>query len=185
MIQFSEEKEATMRNKLVIFPTSIPQNIYEASTFLTYIEREQRKIDKIQDDLDQQICLLENRKIKEIEMHQEKIQKLVENLFIFAEKNRQELTQNGQQETVKLPNGWFGWGLVPPIVLINNTKDVINKLKYAGLKRFIKIKEEINEKAILKETSLAKTIKGIRIKQYKKFIVKPLKSEEEIVYKIS
>ena len=49
------------------------------------------------------------------------------------------------------------------------------------MKRFIRVKEEINKEAMLKEPELAETVRGVSITQREEFIVKPTEIEIEIV----
>jgi len=84
-----------------------------------------------------------------------------------------------------LPTGFFGWRSTPPAVSLKNIKAVLKKLKELGLKRFIRIKEEPDKEAMLKEPEVAKSVKGVSITQYEEFFIKPLELEVEIVKKLA
>jgi len=70
--------------------------------------------------------------------------------------------------------------MTPPAVFLRNVKSIIANLKLLGLEQFIRVKEEIDKKAMLKEPEVAKKIKGVSISQYEEFVVKPTELEIEI-----
>ena len=84
---------------------------------------------------------------------------------------------------MQTPTGIFGWRMTPPAVSLHNVKSVLEVLKRLNLKRFIRVKEEINKEAILKEPNIAKKVKGIFIRQDEEFFVKPAILEVEIANK--
>lgn len=167
---------------------AVPQYLDEAAQFLSLIGQEQRKIEKIQTALkkiqtalNEKIEELKAKAMTEIKPLDEKISELFEGLFIFAQSNRDELTEGGKRKTVEMPTGYIAWRMTPPAVSIANIKKVLIRLKELGLQRFIRPKEEINKEAMLKEPKIAKTIKGVSVNQHEEFIVKPSELEIEIV----
>jgi len=163
---------------------SVPQNLDEAAKFLSFIGQEQRKIESIQTALNEEIEELKNKTITKSKPYQEKISQLVEGLFAFAQSHRDELTDKDKRKTVDLTVGWFGWRMTPPAVSIRNIKSVLKRIKELGLKQFIRIKEEPNKEAMLREPEKAKMVKGISIKQHEEFVVKPTELKVEITKKI-
>ncbi len=91
------------------------------------------------------------------------------------------MTEQGKKKTVELPTGIFGWRTTPPSVSLKNVKKVMEELKKLGLTQFIRIKEEINKEAILREPDVAKHVKGILITQHEEFVVKPVEVQVEII----
>lgn len=167
-----------MLKKVVIV---VPKSLDEAAEFLAQIGKEQRATDTIQSDLNAKVDELKVKAMFNTKLHQKKISQLVEGLFAYAEVHRNELTDGGKSKTVKLPTGWFGWRWTPPAISIRNVKAILVKFKELGLKQFIRIKEEPNKEAMLKEPEIAKTIKGVSISQHEEFVVKPAELELEIV----
>ena len=161
--------------------TSVPKNLLEAADFLSSIGREKRKIERIQSVLNEKIEELKTKAIAEVKSHEEEISQLVEGLFAFAESNRDKLTDGGKRKTVELPTGLFGWRMTPPAISIRNIKSVLAKLKELKLNHFIRVKEEVNKEAMLKDPELAETIKGVSIIQREEFVVKPTEIQVEIV----
>ena len=170
-----------MPKKVVI---AVPKSLDEAAQFLAQIGEGQRAADKIQLDINTKVEQLKAQAMADVKPHQEKISQLVEGLFAYAEVHRNELTDGGKSKTVKLPTGWFGWRWTPPAISIRNVKAILVKFKELGLKQFIRIKEEPNKEAMLKEPEIAKTIKGISISQHEEFVVKPAELEVEIATQV-
>ncbi len=173
---------AKKRIKHPVIP--VPRNLEEAAEFLTKIGSEKREIEKIKTRLNDQIESLKASAMADVNDHNEKISQLVEGLFAFAESRRDELTEGGKRKTVDLPTGWFGWRKTPPSVSIRNVRSVITALKELGLERFIRIKEEPDKKAMLKEPEVLKLVKGVSITQHDEFVVKPAELEIEITSNI-
>jgi len=164
---------------------AVPNDLDEAAEYPKLIAQEHRKIEAIKATLNGKVEELEAKAGEEAKPHSEKIDELVEGLFVFAEGRREELTEEGKVKTVKLPTGFFGWRSTPPAVSLKNIKAVLKKLKELGLKRFIRIKEEPDKEAMLKEPEVAKSVKGVSITQYEEFFIKPLELEVEIVKKLA
>ncbi len=162
----------------------VPQNLDEAANFLFLMAEEERTIIKTLADINRQIEELKAQAVKETKPNEKKINRLIHGLFIFAESHRQELTKNNQRKSVPLVSGSFGWHTTSPAIKIKNTKAVLAELKRLELKRFIRTKEEIDRRAMLKEPELAKTIKGVSIVQHENFLVKLAKLEIEIALSV-
>jgi len=162
----------------------VPQSLDEAAKFLAQIGDEQRATEKIRSGLNAKVDKLKANAMVEDEPHQKKISQLVEGLFAYAEANRDELTDGGKSKTVKVPTGTFGWRMTPLSVSLRNVKSILEGLKSLRLERFIRIKEEINKEAMLKEPEMAKTVKGVSISQHEEFVAKPAKLEIEIAAQV-
>lgn len=161
----------------------VPNNLTEAAEILRLIGQERRGIDRITATVNKKIETLKKEAMDKVNPHQDKIDGLMECLYIFAEAHRDELTE-GKRKTVKLPTGTFGWRKTPPAVRVRNLKTAINSIKLLGLRRFLRIKrvEELDKEAILQESSLAKEIRGLSIVQREEFVVTPAKTKIEILY---
>lgn len=85
-------------------------------------------------------------------------------LAAYAEANREELT-GGKGKTVKLAAGCIKWRKTPAKVEITgDAAEIIAALKRRRLSRFIRVKEEIDRAAVLKEAAAIKTpIDGLNI----------------------
>ena len=159
----------------------IPASLEESAEFVGRIGKEQRKIDWIQTELNDKVEKLKVEAMAKTTPHEGNISQLVEGLFVFAEAHREELTESGKRKTVELPTGIFAWRLTPPSVSLKSIKEVISSLRSLGLRRFLRMKVEVNKEAMLKEPEIAKTVKGVTISQREEFVVKPAELEVEIV----
>lgn len=164
---------------------SVPQSLDEAAKFLSLIGQEQRKINTIQTTLNEKIERSKIKAMADVKPHEEKISQLVEGLFAFAETHRDELTDGGKRKTVEVLTGLFGWRTTPPAVSLRNVKSILASLKSLRLRRFIRIKEEVDKEAMLREPDIAKTVKGVSFTQREEFIVKPKELEVEIASNVN
>ncbi|MBU2219656.1 host-nuclease inhibitor Gam family protein [Patescibacteria group bacterium] len=170
-----------MAKKAVI---PVPKSLDEAAQFLAQIGKEQRATDEIKSGLNAEVDELKAKAMADSEPHQEKVSRLVEGLFAFAEAHRDELTENGKRKTVEVPTGTFGWRMTPPAVKLRDVEAILENLKSLKLKRFIRTKEEVDKEAMLKEPDVAKTVKGVSISQHEDFVAKPSELEVEIAIQV-
>jgi len=161
--------------------TAVPKSLEEASQFLLKIAEEQRIVEKIQSELNAQVDKLKAEAMESMREHQERITALADGIYIYAEGHREELTEEGKRKTIRVPTGIFGWRITPPAVSLKNVKLVLENLKKLNLERFIKVKEEPDKEAMLREPELAEKIKGVSIIQREEFVVKPSEIEIEII----
>lgn len=162
----------------------MPGNLDEAAQFLAQIGEEQRAIDKVQSDLNTEVDELKTKAMADTKPHQDKIFQLIEGLLAYAGVRRDELTDGGRRKTVETPTGIFCWRMTPPAVSLHNVKSILESLKLLGLNRFIRIKEEIDKEAMLKEPDVAEAVEGVSISQHEEFVVKPAKLEVEITTRV-
>lgn len=102
--------------------------------------------------------------------------RLIEGLRRWATANREALTDGGKRKRVALLSGVISWRKRPPSVeLAAKPADIISRIKMRGLaERFIRIAENIDRQAMLKEPDLAATIDGVNIvAEREDFIVEP------------
>ncbi len=159
----------------------VPKTLEQATKFLGYLGEEQRSVDLIQTKLNADVEELKTKAIQDAEKHQAKINQLMEGLFAFAESHRDQLTENSKRKTIETPKGTFGWRITPPAVSLRNVKGIIEMLKSLNLEQFIRVKEQVNKEAMLKEPELACSINGVSIKQKEEFIVKVAELDIEII----
>ena len=159
---------------------SAPESIEEVARLISAIGRQQRFLAQIQADLNNEIERLKADALKKSQPRQQTIQELMERVYIFAESHRNELTDGGKTKTVHLPTGDVFWRMTPPSCLIRNVENVIAQCKALGLDNFIRVKEEPDKAAMLREPEVAAQIKGVKITQKEEFVVRPSEVEIEI-----
>ena len=159
----------------------VPKNQNEANKLVTSIGVNQRKIEAINQRVNQRIEKIKVEAAEKAGFISDEINEDVEGLFAYAEANRDDLTNSGKTKTVKLPNGELLWRTTPPSVSVRGIQATIEIFEKLGLIQFIRIKKEV---AILREQVLVKGIKGIAISQKEEFVVRPSEVDVEIVKKL-
>jgi len=157
----------------------VPKDLTEARTFMRSIGDHQRDASRIEHDLNDQIAALREKYAALAAPHNKHVEELTEGLRIYAEANREELTNHGKKKTVDLGTGELGWRMRPPRVLLRNVAGVIESLQMLKLTRFLREKLEVNKEAVLAEPEIAEQVKGITVKQDEDFFVVP--AEDELV----
>ncbi len=151
----------------------VPASPEELARFIGQIGEHQRALATIQTGLNDRIERLKAQIVVQTQSHQEAIEQLFEGVFAFAQTHRDELTEGGKTKTAHLPTGDISWRMTPPAVSIRNAEGVTELCKSLGLFRFIRVKEEPDKEAMLKESDIAEKIKGVTISQHEEFVVKP------------
>ena len=177
---------ATKKEKLKkTVDVQVPKNLDEVSRFLSRIAQEQRAIDAIKADLNEKVEALQAVATEETNPHVECLGGLFEGLYIFAQANRETLTDGGKRKTIDVPTGTFSWRLAKPAVHLKDVKEVVKALQTMKLTQFIRVIEEPNKEAMLKEPELAQSVKGVTIKQLEYFTAKPNETAVEIAIDVN
>lgn len=156
-----------------------PKDINGAVNFIQKIGEAQRNIDKIATSLTDTIEKLKADAMEEAKVFEKDINDLFNGLYVYAEGNRDELTDNNKIRMIKVINGQFGWRTNPPSVEVKDVDMAIAELKKKGLASYVRIKEELDKEAILKNQIVIKNLKTISIRQDEVFFVKPDEVEAE------
>lgn len=161
-------------------PIKIPSSKEEASEFLGKTGVLLRKIKAAEDEADNRISEIKSSLAMRTFRSREELSDIVDGLCAYAQANRDDLTQKGKTKTIKLVTGAILWRLTPPAVrVIKEAEKVIRWLKRNKLKRFVRVREEIDRRAMLRELEIAATIPGIEIERDEEFVVKPDMIETE------
>jgi phage host-nuclease inhibitor protein Gam len=168
--------KARIKKEVVI----APKDIDEAVKYVQGIGDAQRNIDKLATELNDKVEKLKAGTAEKAKQYEGAIAGLFEGLYLFAETNRAKLTDNDKIRIVKVISGQFGWRNNPPSVEARDTDKAIAELKKKGLDVYVRIKEELDKEAILKNQAIVKGLKEISIKQEEMFFVKPDEIEAEL-----
>ncbi|MBL8575097.1 MAG: host-nuclease inhibitor Gam family protein [Hyphomicrobiaceae bacterium] len=96
----------------------------------------------------------------------------------WCEANRTALTGGDKTKTVDLGTGVVKWRQLPPKVTLFKIEDIVAALKKAGLKRFLRIKVEVDREAMLKEPTVATQVAGVTIGSAgEEFLIEPHEAE--------
>ncbi|OCP17393.1 MULTISPECIES: host-nuclease inhibitor Gam family protein [unclassified Ensifer] len=96
----------------------------------------------------------------------------------WCEANRLSLTSDGKVKFHEFGTGRINWRQRPPKVAIRGVETVIEACKKLGLKRFLRVKEELNKDAMLADPDKARQIAGVSISsEGEDFVIEPAEIE--------
>ncbi len=151
--------------------TAIPASIKEAMAFLASIGAKQREINVIKRETKEEIDRLSAQAKLRIEILTKERDTFFTALFAFASPRKKELTAVTRSQ--KTEAGTFGWRWTTPYVKFAEgvTDDlVIKNLKAKGLKEYVRVVEEVDREALLRDRP---EIDGISYEQRDEFFAKP------------
>lgn len=152
--------------------------VTDVEHLMAELGKAQRERDKLKEAMNEKIEQIKQQYNKAAEPYIATIAKLVDEIFVYAEKHKSELIKDAGK-SVKLEHGSFGWRTNPPKVSIKNQNAVLERIRAMGLNQFIRIKEEINKEAMLNQIDVAVGIPGVSIIQTEQFWVKPCETDLE------
>lgn len=125
---------------------------------------ERRRADKAA-KLKAKLAALQAKHEEEAAADNSEIRRLQAEIAAYAERHRATLTDSGKSKTVKIGNGCLKWRKQPDKVdVTGDPAAILAALKRRKLTRFIRVKEELDKTAILKEADAIKTpIAGLSI----------------------
>ena len=156
---------------------AVPQNRDDANGSVAEIGTATREIARIEAEMNDLLAKIKDEYEAYADPYRERIRTLTHGVQIWAEANRDELTQHGKVKTHDLPAGQVLWRTRPPSVRVTGAEAVLDLLRRMQLDRFIRCKEEINREAILNEPSAVAHVPGITISQAEDFVVVPFEVE--------
>ena len=156
------------------------QHAEDAADFIKALGEKRRAILRIEHAMNDKVAELKQAFEERALPLKGEVSEIIAAVQAWAETNREELTQRGKIKTVKLTTGEFNWRTRPPKVGVRGKDKVIAALKGLGLTRFVRISEEIDREALLKEKNVATQIQGISISSAgEDFAISPYELEIE------
>ncbi|MGL5447472.1 MAG: host-nuclease inhibitor Gam family protein [Rhabdaerophilum sp.] len=156
----------------------VPQNKDEAAEAVKRIGVTSRQIARMEADLNDQIAEMKKQAEEAAAPLRDRKDELTEGLKLWAEANREKLTDGGRVKSADLGTGKISWRFRPPSVRLSKVDAILEALKTLGLHRFIRVKEEPNKEAMLAEPEIARTVSGVSIgTEGEDFIVEPFEVE--------
>ena len=160
----------------------VPQTRQEAVNMIAGIGAAQREREALKNEMDAQITALREKYDALMAPTVETIKMLSQGVHVWAEANRDELTQGGKVKTANLMTGELRWRVTPPSVKAVRVKEAIEELKARHLAdRFLRVKEEINKEAILADPAAVDGMKWLAIQQSEDFVIVPFETDLEEV----
>ena len=100
---------------------------------------------------------------------------LTQGLQLWAEANRERLTDGHRRKHVQLAAGRLAWRSRPASVRLKNVDAVLQALKDRQLVQFIRTKEEVDKDAMLRAPEAARAVPGVTIgSEGEEFVVEPV-----------
>lgn len=159
----------------------VPQSRDDAAKLIFTIGELQQQRQRLEAELNERLLRLKADYEQEAKSRANRIAALAEGLQVYAAAHRAELTQGGRSKTVKLATGELRWRMTPPRVLLKQVRAVLAALKAAGLARFIRVKEEVDKEAMLREPDAVAGLAGVAIDRREEFVVLPFSTKLEEV----
>ncbi len=155
--------------------STVLQNLEAATDALRELGIVEREIERISLEVADKVAALNKQAEEELFPLQDRQKGLQKRIRAFATKHKKTLTEKGK--TVFVSSGEFGWRLSPEKVVTKfSLERVLRALKRLGLRQYIRVKEELDKEAILRDRP---KIPGVRIEQDEKFFIKPCEQTEE------
>jgi phage host-nuclease inhibitor protein Gam len=169
----------TGRTKRKAETAQAPRDLDDANTFLARIGELNRLVLLHQGALAESIAKAKEANDKIVADLEAEADKLGRGLQLWAEANRQTLTDNGKTKTVKLGTGTIAWRLAPPSVRIKQAEAVLQFLIDNDKAEFIRTKREIDRAAMLGMPEEAAKIPGVKIASAgEEFVIEPAGKKE-------
>lgn len=151
--------------------TAIPASVAEAATYLVSIGEKQREINRIKRETKAKVDEVNAAANKEIADLKRDRDNFFVALFGFAAPRKKELTKD--RRTVSTSAGSFGWRWTTPSVELaegRTDQDIIATLKKLGLPQYVRVIEELDRDALLRDRPL---VRGVSYTQRDEFFAKP------------
>lgn len=122
--------------------TLVCQSLDEVQAFIASIGENNRNINRLQNDMNDEIALITEKYAQKINPLVQQGEALFTAVQIWCEANRDHLLEKGGK-TANLVTGEISWRLRPPSVVVRGIDDVVARLDKFGLERFVRIKKEV------------------------------------------
>jgi phage host-nuclease inhibitor protein Gam len=175
----SKSKSRTTR---VATPTiAAPQTAAECDALILRLGVAQRRRQAIETEMNEHLAKVRESYERDARTWADENTVWAERTQAYCEAHRAELTADGKRKTYRFGSGEVQWRMRPPSVSVRAVEAVIDALKKLGLGRFVRVREEIDKEAVLREPEVAEQVKGLGISQREDFVVKPWDTELEQV----
>lgn len=166
------------KTKIRAINLPVPQNRDDAAAAIRRIGDANRDIARIEADMNDRLAAIKQECETRAQPMRNQVAADTEGLKVWAEANRDVLTNGGKVKFADMGTGKINWRLRPAKVSIRKVEDVIDELKRLGLQKFLRVKEEVNKEAMLEAPDEARGVAGVSIGSAgEDFIVEPFEAE--------
>lgn len=156
----------------------------EVEAAIANIARLQAELAAIKSEAGAELAKLSERLAAAVVGPEATLNNLVESVLDWADANRAEICAEGTK-TAKFAAGEISWRFAPAAVKApskpEKLKAIVKALLKGRLKRFVRVKLELDKEAILKEPEKIKGIAGLSVKQDELISLKPYQPSTEPV----
>lgn len=163
-------------------PTNTPviESMEECNTFIARLGNAQRERARIATRMNDELAAIKRAYEEQAKPHTEEIARLIEAIKQFCNGHRDGLTLGGKRKHYEFGMGRVAWRRRPPKVNLRAKKKILDALKQLGLSQFIRLTEDIDKEAMLRNPELATKVPGVGIgSEGEDFVVKPFETELE------
>jgi phage host-nuclease inhibitor protein Gam len=157
---------------------AVPQNMDQAAEMVARMGAIERELTVAATALAEEVAQAKNKAEASAAPLKAELEMLGRGVHLWAEANRETLTDGGRRKTVRLATGEIAWRALPPSVKLRDTNAVMEALRAHQLGKFIREKFEIDREAMLREPALAATVPGVTIASgVEEFVVTPTQAQ--------
>lgn len=155
---------------------NVPQSKGEVAADIKQIGDLQRELLRSTAEMNDAIAHITASYQSVLETTSNQIKGLQEGVQAYCEANREELC--GKGKTANFITGEVSWRKRPPSVTLKAVETVIKTLLGLRLKRFVRVKMEVNKEAILLDPNAVKDVPGITVvTDVEDFVITPFEQE--------
>lgn len=160
---------------------AVPQSLEAVEYAISDIGARQRVRADLEVEMNEKLAKIREEYQAKVAEHDKVIGRHFRGIQAWCEANRDQLTDGKKRQFANLGTGTISWRKLPESVKIAGEAEVIERLKAAGLARFVRVKESIDKKAILKQQAAVADIEGISIQGGELFAVEPFETSLAVV----
>lgn len=153
------------RMKSKAAPHPVPQSREETAGEIRRLGELSREYERLQSLMNDQIAKVTEIYAPQMARVADAMKATQQAVQTWCEAHRTDLCGENDRlgKTAKLITGEVGWRMRPPSVRVVSAEDVIERLRSAGLGRFVRVKEEVNKDAVLAEPDSVREIAGLTV----------------------
>lgn len=153
----------------------VPQSKQDAADQIKRIGDLRRDIDKRETDMKNSLADIKAKVQEGITPISEELEGLEEGVRMWCESNRDMLTAQGKIKTINLGTGEISWRKLQEKVSLRGVDKIIKKLNASKtLKKFLRVKIEVDKEAMKKDAEAARKIAGVTIaSEGESFVIEP------------
>lgn len=157
---------------------SVPQTRDAAEAAMARIGALSRELEAVETAMNRKIAAAKEYAEGQAAPRREELAVLSAGLTAWAEANRAVLTNDGKVKTAYLGTGVILWRLGKRSVRVKGAEAVIAALKRVGLARFVRVKEEVDKEACLRDPAAVAGIQGLTVTEpVEEIVIEPHREE--------